>query len=162
MNKQFWISGVVVSVVAFVFGFVVHGLLLGNDYKAMQHLYRTPEEAQNYFHFMLLAHVLFGFAFTWIYRQGGGRRQSGSWTGDPFWYRDRAADDDTDLHHLLRGAAAARRDGRQADRFRHDRGGAAGGDRRAAQSSRSRAGVKKAFELPSLPVASRKCPPTFW
>lgn len=58
------------AVVAFVFGFVVHGLLLGNDYKAMQHLYRTPQESQNYFHFMLLAHVLFGFAFTWIYRQG--------------------------------------------------------------------------------------------
>ncbi|MGH8771621.1 MAG: hypothetical protein ACREV2_10655 [Burkholderiales bacterium] len=70
MNKQFWISGMVMSVVAFILSFVVHGLLLGNDYSAMQHLYRTPEESQGYFGYMILAHVLFGFALTWIYRQG--------------------------------------------------------------------------------------------
>lgn len=70
MDRQFWISGVIVSVIAFIFSFVVHGLLLGADYTALQYLYRTAEESQNYFHFMLLAHVLFGFALTWIYRQG--------------------------------------------------------------------------------------------
>ncbi len=70
MNKKFWISGIVVSVVAFVFSFIVHGVLLGDAYTAMQRLYRTPEESQNYFHFMILAHLIFGFALTWIYRQG--------------------------------------------------------------------------------------------
>jgi len=67
---RFWISGLVLSVVAFVFSFIVHGVLLGGDYSAMQHLYRIPEEAHGYFHFMVLAHLLFGFALTWIYRQG--------------------------------------------------------------------------------------------
>lgn len=70
MNKQFWLSGVVMSVVALLFSFVVHGLLLGDDYAAVQQLYRTPEESHGYFHFMVIAHVLFGFALTWIYRQG--------------------------------------------------------------------------------------------
>jgi hypothetical protein len=70
MNKQFWISGVVMSVVAFIFGFIVHGLLLGDDYTAVQHLYRTPEESQGYFGYLILANVLFGFALTWIYQQG--------------------------------------------------------------------------------------------
>jgi hypothetical protein len=70
MHRRFWISAVIVSVVALIFGFVVHGLLLWEDYRALPHLYRTPKESQNYFHFILLAHFLFGLALTWIYRQG--------------------------------------------------------------------------------------------
>jgi hypothetical protein len=71
MDRKFWISGVVMSVLAFAFGFVVHGLLLGGDYAPLAgSVYRTPEDAQGYFPYMALAHVLFGFAFTWIYRQG--------------------------------------------------------------------------------------------
>ena len=70
MNKKFWISGIVVSVIAFVLSFVVQGILLVDDYTAMQRLYRTPEESQSYLHFMIVAHLLFGFALTWIYRQG--------------------------------------------------------------------------------------------
>lgn len=70
MSRQFWISGVVVSVAAFFFSMIVHGFLLGGDYAASQHLYRTPDESQSYFPIMIAAHVLFGFALTWIYRQG--------------------------------------------------------------------------------------------
>jgi hypothetical protein len=50
--------------------FVVHGPLLESHYYALQHLYRTPEEAQNYFMYMLLAHLLMSIAFVWIYTKG--------------------------------------------------------------------------------------------
>jgi hypothetical protein len=71
MDRRFWISGVVMSVIAFAFGFIVHGLLLGADYTPLAgKVYRTPEEAHGYLPYLLLAHILFGFAFTWIYRQG--------------------------------------------------------------------------------------------
>jgi hypothetical protein len=33
-------------------------------------LFRSPAEAQGYFGFMILAHVLIGIGFTWIYRAG--------------------------------------------------------------------------------------------
>lgn len=71
MDTKFWISGVVMSVLAFALGFVVHGLLLGGDYTPLAgNVYRTPEDAHGYLPYMVLAHTLFGFAFTWIYRQG--------------------------------------------------------------------------------------------
>ena len=70
MDKRFWISGVVVSIAALMLGFVIHELLLGSDYKALATLYRSEAESQNYFHYMVIAHVLIGFAMTWIYRQG--------------------------------------------------------------------------------------------
>lgn len=70
MDKRFWISGVVMSLAMFLLGFVVHVVLLGDDYKALTTLYRPEAESQNYFHYMVIAHVLMGFAMTWIYRQG--------------------------------------------------------------------------------------------
>lgn len=69
-SGRFWISGVVMSVAALLLGFVVHELLLGDDYMAVAALYRTEADAANYFPYMIAAHVLIGFALTWIYRQG--------------------------------------------------------------------------------------------
>ncbi len=72
MNKQFWISVAVMFVLAMALGFGVHGVLLHQDYDplAQAGVFRTPEAAQQYFPFMLLAHLLFAVGFTWIYRQG--------------------------------------------------------------------------------------------
>ena len=71
MDTKFWIPGVVMSVLAFAFGFLVHGVLLGGDYAPLAGtVYRTPEDAHRYLPYMVVAHLLFGFAFTWIYRQG--------------------------------------------------------------------------------------------
>jgi len=71
MDTKFWISGVVMSVLAFAFGFLVHGVLLGGDYAPLAGtVYRTPEDAHRYLPYMVVAHLLFGFAVTWIYRQG--------------------------------------------------------------------------------------------
>jgi hypothetical protein len=70
MNRQFLISGIVMSILAFVFGGVIHGWLLAPDYTALGSMMRTPEDAANYFHWNAIAHVFMGFAMTWIYRQG--------------------------------------------------------------------------------------------
>ena len=53
-----------------VFGFVVHAILLHPDYAALPNVFRSDEEGMNFFHWMLLAHLMIGFALTWIYRQG--------------------------------------------------------------------------------------------
>ena len=72
MDTKFWISGVVMSVLAFALGFVVHGLLLAGDYTPLAgSVFRTPEDAHSHLLYMVLAYILFGFAFTWIYRHAG-------------------------------------------------------------------------------------------
>jgi hypothetical protein len=43
MDTKFWISGVVMSVLAFALGFIVHGLLLAGI--AVAYLNRAPGEA---------------------------------------------------------------------------------------------------------------------
>ena len=71
MNKRFVISWIVLTIATFVLGFVVHGLILGDRYAArVPDLFRSPEDSQKLFHFMLLADVLIGFGLTWIYRKG--------------------------------------------------------------------------------------------
>jgi membrane protease YdiL (CAAX protease family) len=53
-----------------MWGFVVHGMLLHGDYAQLPNLLRTETEAQGYFAWMLFAHVLMGFGFTWVYLKG--------------------------------------------------------------------------------------------
>lgn len=69
MSKSI-ISVIVIFVLSMALGFVVHGLLLGDDYAQLSGLFRTPEDSQRYFPFMLLAHLLFAIGFVWIYRAG--------------------------------------------------------------------------------------------
>lgn len=70
MDGRFWISVVVLFVVGMTIGFVVHGMLLTSDYAQLPNLLRAEADAQGYFMWMLLAHVLMAIGFTWIYRQG--------------------------------------------------------------------------------------------
>lgn len=70
MNRQFLVSGVVVSIVALLFGGIVHAWLLAGDYAALGNLMRPQDEQMQYFQYNILAHVILGFALTWIYRQG--------------------------------------------------------------------------------------------
>jgi len=58
------------SVLFLMSGFVVHGVLLHNDYAQLPNLLRPEAEAQGYFMWMLLADVLMGFGFTWIFLKG--------------------------------------------------------------------------------------------
>lgn len=70
MNKKFLISVVVMFVLSMGIGFVVHALLLGQDYAQLGGLFRSQEEQANYFPTMLLAHVFLAVGFVWIYLQG--------------------------------------------------------------------------------------------
>ena len=70
MNKKFLFSWVVVFVAWMAGSFVVHGLLLHDGYAALPNLFRTEEDANQYFHFMLIAHIIMAGAFVWIYQRG--------------------------------------------------------------------------------------------
>ena len=70
MDKKFWIAGVAGFLVSFLLSFVAHGILLQADYAALPNIMRTDADAMNYFPFMLVSHLIKGFAFAWIYRQG--------------------------------------------------------------------------------------------
>ena len=70
MSKKFLISVVVMFIMSMLIGYVVHELLLGQDYAQVQSLFRPKEDAMAYFPHMLLAHVLIAFGFVWIYLKG--------------------------------------------------------------------------------------------
>ncbi len=70
MNKKFVVSSLVMAFAALMAGFVVHGLLLQGDYLRLPNIFRPESEAQGYFGFMLLAHLLIGIGLTWVYRRG--------------------------------------------------------------------------------------------
>jgi len=61
----------VMSLATLLLGFVVHGWLLQADYTPLVGaMMRTQEDSQHYFHWMLVADVLIGYAMTWIYAHG--------------------------------------------------------------------------------------------
>ena len=70
MNKKFVIAWLVIFIAWMAGDFTVHGPLLEADYLRLAKLYRGAGEEQQYFHWMLLAHVLMAGAFTWIYARG--------------------------------------------------------------------------------------------
>jgi hypothetical protein len=70
MNKKFLIAWVVIFVVWMLGSFVVHGHLLHDDYMQLSSLFRPEADAQHYFPWMILAHVILSGAFVWIYAQG--------------------------------------------------------------------------------------------
>jgi hypothetical protein len=73
MNKRFFIAWIVIFIVWFGGSFVVHGLLLHDDYAKLTNLFRPEADAQQYFSLMLLAHVILalilGLVAAVIYRQ---------------------------------------------------------------------------------------------
>jgi len=70
MNKQFLVAWVVIFVAWFLGSYVVHGVLLHDDYARLQNLFRSESEAQAFFPLMILAHVILSGAFVWIYTRG--------------------------------------------------------------------------------------------
>ena len=70
MNKRFLISGIVASLLFFLFGFLVHGVLLTQDYMQLKSMFRPESEAMANMPIMVVAHIIMGFAFAWIYSQG--------------------------------------------------------------------------------------------
>lgn len=68
--KKFIFAFVAVFVVGFLLSFVIHGVLLHDDYSQLPNLLRTEQDAHGYFHFMILANILYSLALVWIYAQG--------------------------------------------------------------------------------------------
>jgi len=70
MDKRFWISGVVMTIATMLLGYVVHGVMLADDYNTLVgKVMRSQEDANGMMQWMLLADACIGFAMTWIYRQ---------------------------------------------------------------------------------------------
>ncbi len=70
MNKKFFIAWIAIFIVWMFGSFVVHGLLLSADYKALQSMFRSEADSQAYMPFMLGAHAIMAGAFVWIYARG--------------------------------------------------------------------------------------------
>ena len=70
MTKKFLLTWAVVFVGWMVGSFVVHGILLHEDYGQLPNLFRPEAESATYFPLMILAHVLMAAAFVWIYSRG--------------------------------------------------------------------------------------------
>ena len=70
MNTKFIVSSLVMGFASLMQGFLVHALLLHNDYARLPSLYRPESQQQGQFPYMLVAHLLIGIGLTWIYRRG--------------------------------------------------------------------------------------------
>lgn len=70
MDRKFVISFAVVLILFWFGGFLVHGVLLYNDYAQLPNLMRPQESFQTLWPFMLLARILQSFAFCYIYIKG--------------------------------------------------------------------------------------------
>lgn len=70
MNKKFLLSWLVVFVVWMTGSFIVHGVLLHDDYAKLTQLFRSDADSEQYLPLMLLAHVILSAALVWIYQRG--------------------------------------------------------------------------------------------
>lgn len=78
MNRKFFIAWAAIFVAWFAGSFVVHGTLLHDDYGKLVGIMRPEKDAQQYFPYMILAHVLLSGSFVWIYSKGV---QAADWFG---------------------------------------------------------------------------------
>ena len=70
MNKKFLIAWIVIFVAWMAGNFVVHAVLLHDDYAQLANLFRPEADAQHYFPWMILAHAILAGALVWIYTRG--------------------------------------------------------------------------------------------
>ena len=70
MSKRFVKTWVAMFVAWMIVSFIVHGVLLQADYAKMPQMFRSEADAQQYFGWMLLAHVVLSGAFVWVYERG--------------------------------------------------------------------------------------------
>jgi uncharacterized BrkB/YihY/UPF0761 family membrane protein len=70
MIKKRVISVIVIFILSMAIGFLVHATLLAPRYAQLANLFRQGQDAENYFPYMLLAHVFLAVGFVWIYVKG--------------------------------------------------------------------------------------------
>jgi hypothetical protein len=68
MNKKYFTSWLCVFVAWMAGSFLVHGVLLHDDYAKLPNLFRSETDSQAYFPLMLLAHIILAGALVWIYQ----------------------------------------------------------------------------------------------
>ena len=70
MSKTFMLAWTAVFVAWMAGSFLVHGVLLGDDYAALPDLFRSEADSAQLFPLMILAHVMMSGALVWIYSRG--------------------------------------------------------------------------------------------
>lgn len=70
MDRKFVVAWIVVFIAWMIGAFVVHGVLLHDDYMKLPNLFRAQSEAGGLFWLMMVAHAILAGAFTWIYLRG--------------------------------------------------------------------------------------------
>src|ERR1022692_3874080 len=70
MGKKFFVAWIVIFIVWMAGSFVVHGVLLHDDYAKSSGLFRTDADSQAFCPWMILAHVMLSGALVWIYSRG--------------------------------------------------------------------------------------------
>ncbi len=65
--KRYAMAVVAVFVVFLAAGFVVHGTLLREDYRALTSIMRSEEDGMAHMPYLLLAQLLMALAGVWIY-----------------------------------------------------------------------------------------------
>ena len=68
--KRYAVAVVVVFLVTMVMGIVIHGVILGGDYKALGPLMRSDEDAMAYLPFNIISHLAIALGVVWIYAKG--------------------------------------------------------------------------------------------
>ena len=69
MNK-FLLAWIVIFICWFAGSYVVHGVLLHDDYAKLTNLFRASADAQPLFPLMIVAHLMLSWALVWIYSRG--------------------------------------------------------------------------------------------
>ena len=76
--KKFSLAWVVVFVLVFNLGFLIHGVLLSDQYEGLDGMMRPEEEAMSYLPFIVLSDLIFAFAFVYFYARG---KEEKPWLG---------------------------------------------------------------------------------
>lgn len=76
--KRFLLAWLAVFVAYMLGDFAVHGVWLASQYEGLAAIYRPAATQAQYMPYMLVAHLMIAWAFTWIY--GGGATAAG-WMG---------------------------------------------------------------------------------
>jgi hypothetical protein len=83
MNWRFTISVLVVFVMLFLLGWLVHGGLLGADYERIRPLLRPADETRARILYVFAGQLCTAFALVWIYGRG---REDRPWLGQGIRY----------------------------------------------------------------------------
>jgi hypothetical protein len=84
---KFVVAWIVIFVVWFAGSYIVHGVLLHEDYSKLSNLFRTEADEQNFFPLMILAHVMLSGALVWIYTRGA---EAKPWLGQGIRFGSRS------------------------------------------------------------------------